>query len=299
MATKKLRAELEVDTTKAKQKVARDFAETGGAAGGIADAADGTARKLQKLGNEAEHVGINLRSAVKVFAGMGIGLATRYAQSMMEPKSAGQRAVGYLGSIISGGIAGSAAGPWGAVAGAGVGAINEGVKHYGESKAEDEAKDGQLRSIREWERSREQTLAFKETLEQLTKAEGDAEEKMAAITAEIEKRKEIDKNLAETQRKAVRDGNNAMLAEATAFRSRNATQIDALGAALKQMADRKPGGGAADWNGVDALTSVGGMFAGPGAGARAIEDIASTAEEQLNVLKNIERNTQEGGATWQ
>lgn len=301
MATKKLKAELEVDTSKARAKVAREFAETGGSAagGGVSDAAEGAARKLNKLGNEAEQAGTNLRSVVKAFAGMGIGLATSYAQSMMEAGSTGQRAVGYIGSAASGAMMGSVAGPKGVIAGAVLGLIKESVKQSGEDKAAEQTKEEQLRAIREWERAREQTLAFKESLEQLTKEGGDAKEKMAALTTEIEKRKEIDANLANTQRHAVATGNAAMLAEATAFRSRNAGQIDALSAALKQMENLKPGGGAADWHGLDALSSVGGMFSGSGAGARAIEDLADTADEQLRVLKNIERNTQDGGATWQ
>ena len=301
MATKKLKAELEVDTSKARQKVAREFAETGGAAagGGVSDAAGEAARNLKNLSNGAQEASVNMRAAVKAFAGMGIGLATSYAQAMMEPGSTGQRAVGYIGAMASGAMMGSIAGPWGSAAGAGLGLIKEGFNQSAQDKAAEKSKDDQLRSIREWERAREQTLAFKETLEQLTTEGGDAKEKMAALTAEIEKRKEIDANLANTQRHAVATGNAAMLAEATAFRSRNAGQIDALGAALKQMEKQNTGGGAADWNGVDALSSVGGMFAGAGAGARAIEDIAGTAEAQLKVLERIERNTQEGGDTWQ
>ena len=300
MATKKLRAELEVDTTKAKQKVARDFAASGGgAAGGVADAADGTARKLQKLGSEAERAGVNMRSAVRAFAGMGIGLATSYAQSMMDPGSTGQKAVGFLGSVAAGAMTGSVAGPHGTILGATIGGIKGATDIMAGDKKAEEAKEEQLRSIREWERARKQTLEFKESLEQLTKEGGDAKEKMAALTAEIEKRKEIDANLANTQRHAIATGNAAMLAEATAFRSRNSGQIDALSAALKQMESRKPGGGAADWHGVDALAAVGGMFAGSGAGARAIENLADTADEQLKVLKSIERNMQDGGETWQ
>ena len=55
----------------------------------------------------------------------------------------------------------------------------------------------------------------------------------------------------------------------------------------------------ADWNAVDSLSSVGGMFAGGGAGARALDDIASSTAETVKVLKNIDKNTQGGGATWQ
>jgi len=301
MATKKLTAELEVDTTKARQKV-REIAETGGgAAGGVPTAdAERAGKALKNLGNEAERAGVNMRSAVKVFAGMGIGLAASYAQSQMEPGSAGARAIGYLGAAASGAAMGSVAGPWGAAAGAGLGIAKEAMDQSAKDQAAEKAKEEALRSIATWERAREQTLAFKELLEGLTKGEGDLADRMAAVTAEIERRKEIDANLAETQRWAVKNGKDAHLAEATRRRQANASELDALGAALKQMGTRKGGGGAADWSGVDSLSSVGGMFAGGGAGARSLNDIAASTAETVKVLKEIERNTDGGGgATWQ
>jgi len=301
MATKKLNAELEVDTSKAKQKVARDFAETGGsgAGGDVSDAAGKAAKNLQDLSNGAKEANVNMKSAVKAFAGMGIGLAASYAASQMEQGSMGQRAVGYLGAAASGAMMGSVAGPWGAAAGAGIGIIKEGLSQDAQDQAAAKAKEDQLRSIEAWERARTQTQAFKETLEQLTKEGGDAEAKMAALTAEIEKRKEIDANLAVTQRQGVERGNGALLAEATRRRQANASELDALNALMKQMGGRKGGGGGVSWDGTDALSSVGGMFAGGGAGARALDDIAASTAETVKVLKEIERNTDSGGATWQ
>ena len=86
MASKKLRAELEVDTSKARQKV-RDLAESGGGAAdaGVADNAGKAAKSLQDLSNGAKEANGNMKSAIKAFAGMGIGLAASYAQAQMEP----------------------------------------------------------------------------------------------------------------------------------------------------------------------------------------------------------------------
>ena len=71
MATKKLRAELEVDTTKAKQKVARDFAETGGAAagGGGAEEASRANKNLRDLGNSAQEASAKLNGMGKLMIG--------------------------------------------------------------------------------------------------------------------------------------------------------------------------------------------------------------------------------------
>ena len=64
-----------------------------------------------------------------------------------------------------------------------------------------------------------------------------------------------------------------------AKRQANAAELDQLRALEKQKPSSS--GGGASWNGVDALTSVGGMFSGSGAGARCVEDIAaSTAETE-------------------
>lgn len=310
MATKKLRVELEVDTTKAKQKVARDFAETGGggAGGGVSGEASQAARSLKELSNGAREANGNMKSAIKGFAGMALGLAASYAASKMEPGSLGQRAVGAFGTVASSAMTGAMLGSAvpgvgtaaGAAVGTGIGVAKAAVDWSAADDAAKKAKDEQMRSIETWERVRKQTREFRELLDSLTNAETDAADRMAQLNEELQKRREFEADVAQKQRHAVATGNEALLAEATSKRQRNAAEIDALESALKQMGKSKPGGGgAADWHGVDALSAVGGMFAGSGAGARAIEDLADTADEQLKVLKSIERNTQDGGATWQ
>ena len=300
MAKKKLEAELVVDATKARQTV-RNVAETAAGAAGGGDVASDTeraSRALKNFGNEAEHASVNMRSAVKAFAGMGIGLAASYAQSQMEPGSIGARAVGYLGAAASGAMMGAVAGPWGAVAGAGVGIAKEGFSQAAQDKAAEKAKEEALRSIETWERARKQTLEFKELLESLSKVETDASERLARINEELQKRNDFEANVAQTQRDAIKNGRDDILAEATEKRRRNAAEMDALNALLKQKPSSS--GGGASWNGVDALSAVGGMFAGSGAGARALDDIAARSAETVKVLKAIERNTDNGGgATWQ
>lgn len=334
MATKKLTAELEVETSKARQKV-REIAETGGGAAAGGDVAADTeraSRALKNFGNEAEHASVNMRSAVKAFAGMGIGLAASYAQAQMEPGSVGQRAVGYLGSAASGAMMGAVAGPWGAVAGAGVGIMKEGFNQSAQDKAAEKAKEETLRSIETWERARAQTLAFKELLEGLTKEEGSLADRMAAVTAEIEKRKEIDANLAETQRLGVKNGRDDLLAEATRRRQANASELDALNALMTHMGKQK-GGGGTDWKGVDSLDAVGGRFAGGGTWAlpdlakdfaspaqdgpadvadgmeslaaesgevKCLEELGDKMDKQVDLLKKIVQKEDGGGVlTWQ
>lgn len=300
MAKKKLEAELVVDASKARQTVRNVAEAAAGAAGGgdVASDTERASRALKNFGDEAEHASVNMRSAVKAFAGMGIGLAASYAQSQMEPGSIGARAVGYLGAAASGAMMGAVAGPWGAVAGAGVGIAKEGFSQAAQDKAAEKAKEEALRSIETWERARKQTLEFKELLESLSKVETDASERLTRINEELQKRNDFEANVAQTQRDAIKNGRDDILAEATEKRRRNAAEIDALNALLKQKTSSS--GGGASWNGVDALSAVGGMFAGPGAGARSVEDIAAHTAETVALLKEIERNTDNGGgATWQ
>lgn len=313
MATKKLRAELEVDTSKARQKVAREFAETGGAAaadggaGGMADAAGNAARSLKELDNGAKAATGGLNSAVKAFAGMGIGLAASFASRLMDPGSTGARVVGGVGTIAGSAIAGASAGSVvpgvgtaaGAVVGAGVGTAKAAVDWVADDKAAEAARVDRLRSIREWERAREQTQAFREQLERLTDVERPAKERMSELTAEIERRKTIDSNLANTQRQAVAKDNAPLLAEATAYRGRNAGFIDALKGALGHLRDQMKKGqsdGLASHASPDALARIGGYFGG-GDGAGDMRDIARTGKEQLAVLKSIDAKSGKG-ATW-
>ena len=295
MATKKLKAELEVDTSKARAKVAREFAETGGAAaGGGGGVHDLPTRDLRELGNAARETGARLSSSGRMFAGLAMGMARAAVAGSGDPTATA--AVGAIGSIAGGAAIGGLPGAIAAaVSEAVAAAIGMEIDKNQKLQAEAKTKIGNLEALKEWDEARARTLAFKETLESLTNVTTDAAERQQRLAEEIKKRVDADKEYA---REMVREsGDQAAFARAMAKRNANAAELDRL----RELEKQKPsgGGGAADWHGLDALSSVGGMFAGSGAGARAIEDLADTADEQLRVLKNIERNTQDGGATWQ
>lgn len=296
MATKKLRAELEVDTTKAKQKVARDFAETGGAAagGGDAEEASRANKNLRDLGNSAQEASSKLNGMGKLLAGIGIGMA-RSALANGD-SFAGNAAVSAVSAFSMGAAAGGAkGGAAAALASLGVSYLDDETKKLDKLNAETKQKEALMESFKAWEEARKRTLEFKETLESLTSVETDLTERQTRLAEEIKKREDADKELARAAFREV--GDPAAFQRAMAKRQANAAELDQLRALEKQKPSSS--GGGASWNGVDALTSVGGMFAGSGAGARAIEVLADTAGEQLKVLKDISRNTQEGGSTWQ
>ena len=297
MATKKLRAELEVDTTKAKQKVARDFAETGGAAagGGGAEEASRANKNLRDLGNSAQEASAKLNGMGKLLAGIGIGLA-RSALANGD-SFAGNAAVNAVSAFSMGAAAGGAkGGAAAALASFGISYLDDETKKLDKLNAETKQKEALIESFKAWEEARKRTLEFKETLESLTSVTTDLTERQTRLAEEIKKREDADNELAATAFRNV--GDPAAFQRAMAKRQANAAELDQLRALEKQKPSSS--GGGASWNGVDALTSVGGMFSGSGAGARCVEDIAASTAETVKVLKNIERNTDNGGgATWQ
>ena len=297
MATKKLRAELEVDTTKAKQKVARDFAETGGAAAGEggAEEASRANKNLRDLGNSAQEASSKLNGMGKLLAGIGIGMA-RSALANGD-SFAGNAAVSAVSAFSMGAAAGGAkGGAAAALASLGVSYLDDETKKLDKLNAETKQKEALMESFKAWEEARKRTLEFKETLESLTSVETDLTERQTRLAEEIKKREDADKELARAAFREV--GDPAAFQRAMAKRQANAAELDQLRALEKQKPSSS--GGGASWNGVDALTSVGGMFAGSGAGARALDDIAASTAETVKVLKDIERNTDNGGgATWQ
>ena len=297
MATKKLRAELEVDTTKAKQKVARDFAETGGAAagGGGAEEASRANKHLRDLGNSAQEASAKLNGMGKLLAGIGIGLA-RSALAGGD-SFAGNAAVSAVSAFSMGAAAGGAkGGAAAALASLGVSYLDDETKKLDKLNAETKQREALMESFKAWEEARKRTLEFKETLESLTSVTTDLTERQTRLAEEIKKREDADKELAKAAYREI--GDPAAFQRAMAKRQANAAELDQLRALEKQKPSSS--GGGASWNGVDALTSVGGMFAGSGAGARALDEIVASSAETVKVLKEIERNTDNGGgATWQ
>ena len=296
MATKKLRAELEVDTTKAKQKVARDFAETGGAAaggGGGAEEASRANKKLRDLGNSAQEASSKLNGMGKLLAGIGIGMA-RSALANGD-SFAGNAAVSAVSAFSMGAAAGGAkGGAAAALASLGISYLDDETKKLDKMNAETKQRQALMESFKAWEEARKRTLEFKETLESLTSVETDLTERQTRLAEEIKKREDADKELARAAFREV--GDPAAFQRAMARRQANAAELDQLRGIQGLLAKEGVSDGAASHDSTDALSRVGGYFAN-GSGTD-LKDIARTGREQLSVLKNIEAKSGKG-ATWQ
>jgi hypothetical protein len=234
-----------------------------------------------------------MAALVRGFAGMGIGMAMKWAANRYEEEGALGKTLRYGGSLVSGAsegaMLGAQAGPKGAVVGAVVGGAKGLAGEYlddegderRKAKAEREQREENMRSIEAWERARARTQKFREELENLTRAQSGIEEAIARRVAE-------DGRLGAAMRGAAND--TKALSRLQAERQANAGELDALRAALK-------GGRMSSWSlntdGGDALARIGGSFGGG-------SPVAEMGREMKGIhttLKSIERKT--GGATWQ
>lgn len=301
---KKLTVEVDADVTRAKRKV-QELADTegGGAGGGVSAVsveADRLSRTLketsasaQRLGEKAKMSSDQVVGMTRAFAGLAIGMAATYAAQRFGNDSTMGRVIGYAGSGVSGATAGAMAGKVGGVVGMVAGAIIGGAAgiygEYDKNDRADEEKAKQARELREanlesietWEAARRRTAEFREGLDKLTKSE-------SGLTEAIAKREAEDDRLAKLQRESIDDAKQ--LARISRERATNASEIDALRAALKASVTKEvPEAFRTSMTALDSLARVGG---GTGTG-----ESLRIEKEQLETLKSIERKT--GGAQWQ
>lgn len=308
MATKKLTVEVDADVTKAKRKLVEMESSGGGgmsapvdtSADRAAKSLDNLGRKVDDFGRTTESAGINMKHAVKAFAGMGIGMAMSYAAKNMEQGSTEQRALTYGGSAAQGAAMGMMFGPWGAALGGALGLgkayLEEDAQKKAEAKAARESAAARQESLASQTESIKRTREWKATIDALNNTETSLTERQKELQAEIAKREERERELKRgLAGEAGIGGDDKNFNKLSAERARNASEIDALKALAKQLekeGKKERGGSAADYSAFDSLARIGGNFAGSEQGFR---DLQRTNEAQLETLKSIERKTGKGG----
>lgn len=176
MANKKLKAEVELETAKAKRQ-AKELEQAAGSGGGVggssaqggkaspaadrmADALDKASKSAGKSAESFSKVNSQALQLTKGFAGIAVGMAASYAANYATGGT--KTALQYGGGIMSGASAGAtmgmAAGPLGAAAGAIVGGLAGGVKTYMDRDAKQSAvakeyREGEERyaAAKDWE----------------------------------------------------------------------------------------------------------------------------------------------------
>ena len=279
----------------------------GAAAPAVENSAERMARSMDKASaaterhaEAAEKSSGNLLQVAKSFGGMAIGMAAQYAANNMDD-GPGKTALGYGASIAQGASMGMMFGPWGALAGAALGAGKQFIANDAEEKAKQQAAKAANAANREtletWEKSRSQTLAFKAAVESLTNSERPLADRQREIAAAIEERMRKDERLrAGLQAESGVNGDAGQFGRLMRDRQANAGELDALKQLAKQLeaeGNKERGGSAADYSAVDALARIGGSFAG-GGGADTMRNLEQNSKDQLTVLREI-RDKKTGG----
>lgn len=263
MATRKLTAEVELKTDKAKRKLQELGSGGGGGGGGgeTSTAAHKLSQNLNRAAESASKLDRSSLSVVRAFTGIGIGLATRYAASHMQ-QGAARDAVEYTANTItgasSGAMAGMAAGPKGAVVGAIVGGVVGAVSTYLDKDSE------QKQYSDEWNRSEgdyQRAKAFSDFYRGLTDMTDKTKpfsERISEAEAELKKLKDAEKTLVSNVDKFISGGQYDKANLQRGYLGVNRQRQQQLETAIHALKGAKLTGGVPFYAATDALAKVGG-----------------------------------------
>lgn len=202
MASRKLKAQLELDTSEARRKLRRDLESAssdsgGGAGGGASRLAQSLDKAAQSADKTAQSFGQANSSALRLtrgFAGIAVGMATSYAANYM-PQGPARNAVEYVGSAVTGASAGATLGPIGAA----IGGLAGVLKTYMEkNSAIEKAANDFVKSDSRYEENRLWQKQLRDLSEIDPAAVGATKEE-----ANKDQAAKVDERLAEVKKKAV------------------------------------------------------------------------------------------------
>lgn len=304
---RKLKVEVEAETSKAKRQIEQMVDGVTGGAGdaspaidkaarALSGAADKTSRSFGKLDETAAGMDRRMLGVTRAFAGMATGLAMSYASRYFAEGSGARKAMDYGGAALSGASAGaqvgSMFGPWGTAIGAIVGGTGGIAKRHMDKTGEMESR---LADFEKSERIFAGVKAWQEKLRELTEEMNTGE--ISAILANLKETEQTFKAKTAEAIKGERYQEAADYQRNLGDVRQRQQQLEALLQKAEEDA-KKPGAPELreSMDAVDALARIGGSFAGSDG---AMRDLARTGEEQLKVLRNIEAKTGSGGMAWQ
>ena len=326
---RKLKVQLEVDSSKARSTVARDMSgidiggtpratgphSSGAAADRLAKSLDNAAKKSGDLASSHEVLSAKTRQVVGAFAGMGVSMAMSFASQNMKRGSARSAVEVGAGTLQGAAMGGMAGGPWGALAG---GVIGLGMGLWNKSQE-------RKRYTEDWGKS-EHDYASDKAFQNLVKSLTDVSDKtvdfgakIKAVEEELEKYKQVEGKLKANVESFIKSGRYDDADAQRGYLAENRQRQEQLEAAKKQLEgaakkeDEKtieaigPGGG------TDALQKVGGMrgvfpaekMDNLESGFRSAVQSANRNLEKLEedgnkVLREIAANTRKQGVSkWQ
>lgn len=293
MANKKLKVELDVETSGAKRKVKRDLESVGGGASPAAgpSSAEGASRSIRNLGEAAKETQVNLKSAGKAFTGMALGLAASYAANNVSNPTA-KMGLEYAGSAVSGAAAGAmVGGPIGAAIGGLGGLLKTFLDREGERKQM--SKDFELSEER-YAATQRDISRFRDLTE--TRRGGGTADQIPQLREIMTNFRNSADQLAKAYReelqKAAPDKERLSALQTNIAYARQ--MGDKYESAIESIEDRR-NNDRAGFSATDALQKIGGGSGEAGGVSRMIR----LQEDGNRLLKDIANNTKTGGATWQ
>lgn len=297
---KKLKVQLEVDSSKARSQVERDMSgiDIGGGSKSAASASsadklskslDQAAKKSNDFAGSAELLSAKTRQIVGAFAGMGVSMVLNSAAQTMK-RGAGKTAVeagaGALQGAITGGMAG---GVPGAIIG---GAIGAGSSLFKTSQEVGRYKEDWQKTERDYASDKE----FANLIKSLSKASETTEDfaaKMKTVEEQLAKYKAVERGNVELINQYISSGklDDADTAKTNLERARGRQEtLETIKASLvdpKSKKEERPEDRISH-TAVDALARIGGNFAG---GENGFRDLQRVNEKQVAILEKIEQKT--------
>ena len=297
---KKLKVQLEVDSSKARSQVERDMSgiDIGGGSKSAASASsadklskslDQAAKKSNDFAGSAELLSSKTRQIVGAFAGMGVSMVLNSAAQTMK-RGAGKTAVeagsGALQGAITGGMAG---GVGGAIIG---GAIGAGSALFKTSQENSRYQEGWQKSERDYASDKE----FANLVKSLSKASETTEDfaaKMKTVEEQLAKYKAVERGNVELINQYISSGrlDDADTAKTNLERARGRQEtLETIKASLVDSKSKKEekAEDRISHTAVDALARIGGNFGGSESGFR---DLQRVNEKQVAILEKIEQKT--------
>ena len=270
---KKLKVQLEVDSSKARSQVERDMSgiDIGGASSSIGARSSGAADRLSKsldtaakksgdFASSAEVMSAKARQVVGAFSGMGVSMAMSFASQNMKKGGARDAVEIGAGTLQGAAMGGMAGGPWGALGGAVLG-LGMGIWNKTQEKK---------RYTEDWEKSEHDyanSKAFSDLLKSLTDVSDkttDFADKLKTVEAELEKYRQVEATLKENVAGMIKSGRYDDADAQRSYLAENRSRQEQLEQAKKQLESaagktEEKSLEAASMSGTDALQKIGGV----------------------------------------
>lgn len=302
MANKKLKVELDIETAQAK----RQLGELGGSSGGGSTA---TSRASEELTKATQVNTRQMLTMTRAFSGLALGLAASYSANYFKKGSTEETALGYAGSILSGGssgaMMGAALGPHGALAGALGGALIGGLKEFFDR---DGAKTKATEDFDKAEAAYARNEDFSGFLKRITSPFNpeDVGMRLARLGDKYRDNEELIAMTIDSIRAKIADGELDEVARLRELLGEMRGRKKAIMSTAEQLDNNVHGPAVASRAALDSLMKIGGGFGLP----LGQKDLARVTEINgikfdqhgiaiTKLLEDIRANTMKGSSTWQ